>query len=188
MILRGRSAWNPSERIYSGVWATCGLCVLFHQPQIYIVYRVVFGTRLEGPSLSLRWFLPQWPHIFRPHIIQTFERLRCHLKRLNDGENPGPRPPVLQYVILLDLSSLSFRDFVRWIPFRGLNSIPDWGNQNIELLSWTLREIVPRFPGMLAGGKWIVSSISGGRIRSLYKPYLQFLCSIIHGLMLDYGI
>lgn len=50
---------------------------------------------------------------FRPHIIQTFERLRCHLKRLNDGENPGPRPPVLQYVILLDLSSLSFRDFVR---------------------------------------------------------------------------
>jgi hypothetical protein len=50
---------------------------------------------------------------FRLHIIQTFERLRCHLKCLNDGENPGPRPPILQYVILLDLKSLSFRDFVR---------------------------------------------------------------------------
>ena len=50
---------------------------------------------------------------FRLHIIQTFERLRCHLKCLNDEENPGPRPPILQYVILLDLKSLSFRDFVR---------------------------------------------------------------------------
>lgn len=70
---------------------------------------------------------------FKLHIIQTFERLRCHLKRLNDGENPGPRLPILQYVILLDLKSLSFRDF------------------NIELLSWVLRDIVPRFPGMLAG-------------------------------------
>jgi hypothetical protein len=50
---------------------------------------------------------------FKLHIIQTFERLRCHLKCLNDAENPGPRPPILQYVILLDLKCLSFRDFVR---------------------------------------------------------------------------
>jgi hypothetical protein len=48
---------------------------------------------------------------FRPHIIQTFERLRCHLKCLNDGEDPGV--PILQYVILLDLKNLSFRDVVR---------------------------------------------------------------------------
>jgi hypothetical protein len=51
----------------------------------------------------------------RPHIIQTFEHLRCHLKYLNDGEDPGL--PILQYVILLDLKNLSFRDVVSRISF-----------------------------------------------------------------------
>jgi len=57
------------------------------------------------------------PNAFKSHVIQAFERLRCHLKCLNDGEGPGLRPPILQYVILLDLKSLSYKDIVRRTSF-----------------------------------------------------------------------
>ncbi|RDB25475.1 Protein real-time [Hypsizygus marmoreus] len=81
----------------------------------------------------------------RPLILRTFERLRAHLKCLNDTLM-APEKPTLQYIVLLDLQGLSLRSF------------------DTELLRWILREIIPRFPGMLAGVfmlnySWVYSGV-----------------------------
>ncbi|KAF5321944.1 hypothetical protein D9619_001492 [Psilocybe cf. subviscida] len=65
-------------------------------------------------------------------VIRSFEKLRLHLKSLYDSSEDHQHPP-LQYVVLLDLSRLS------------LQSI------NVDLFTWMVREVIPRFPGMLAG-------------------------------------
>ncbi|KAG6827344.1 hypothetical protein H0H92_012165 [Tricholoma furcatifolium] len=44
----------------------------------------------------------------KPMIIEAFERLRCHLKDLNAAS----APPILQYVILLDVKDFSLAYFV----------------------------------------------------------------------------
>ncbi|PFH49760.1 hypothetical protein AMATHDRAFT_76020 [Amanita thiersii Skay4041] len=67
----------------------------------------------------------------KPVILHAFEKLRLNLKELNDSLNN--RDPALQYMVLLDLDGLLLQ------------------NLNIELIAWTLREVIPRFPGMLAG-------------------------------------
>ncbi|KAF5380370.1 hypothetical protein D9615_004739 [Tricholomella constricta] len=67
----------------------------------------------------------------KPKIVQTFERLRRHLRNLNASATTTS--PILQYIVLLDLQGLSLKSF------------------DIEVLSWTIREIIPRFPGMLGG-------------------------------------
>ncbi|KAF8070799.1 CRAL-TRIO domain-containing protein [Lyophyllum atratum] len=67
----------------------------------------------------------------RPIILQTFERLRRHLNDLR--ASPTPRSPILQYIVLLDLQGFSMRSF------------------DLDLLTWITREIIPQFPGMLAG-------------------------------------
>ncbi|KAH9485075.1 hypothetical protein JR316_0001981 [Psilocybe cubensis] len=64
-------------------------------------------------------------------IIQAFEQLRLHLRKLYDSSDDDARPP-LQYVVLLDLSQLS------------LHSI------NIDLFTWAVREVIPRFSGLVA--------------------------------------
>jgi len=64
-------------------------------------------------------------------ILQTMERLRANLQRLN--VNSGSSQPILQYIVLLDLAGMS------------LTSVKK------EVITWTLREAIPRFPGMLAG-------------------------------------
>ncbi|KAF9482205.1 CRAL/TRIO domain-containing protein [Pholiota conissans] len=65
-------------------------------------------------------------------IIQAFEQLRLHLRKLYDNSEDHRNPP-LQYVALLDLKQISLQ------------------SMNVELFTWTIREIIPRFPGMLAG-------------------------------------
>ncbi|KDR75091.1 hypothetical protein GALMADRAFT_122666 [Galerina marginata CBS 339.88] len=64
-------------------------------------------------------------------LIRAFEQLRLHLKKVYDLSEDDPRPP-LQYVVLLDLRQLSFQSI------------------NIDFFTWTVREVVPRFPGMIA--------------------------------------
>ncbi|KAM6502110.1 CRAL-TRIO domain containing protein [Amanita muscaria] len=63
-------------------------------------------------------------------ILQAFEILRINLKRLNDKSAGNP---ALQYVVLLDLEGLFLQKL------------------NMELVIWTLREVIPHYPGMLAG-------------------------------------
>ena len=90
-----------------------------------------------------------------PMILQTFERLRVYLQSLNktSSELNGP---ILQYIILLDLKGVTFRNIVRISYLENffnveLRRIP---YQNRELITWTLHEVIPKFPGMLAGGKF----------------------------------
>ncbi|KAF4597952.1 CRAL-TRIO domain-containing protein [Pleurotus pulmonarius] len=64
-------------------------------------------------------------------ITQGLELLRQHLRLLNSSQTEDD-PPILQYVVLLDLAGLSMQGI------------------NIDLITWTLRETIPRFPGMLA--------------------------------------
>ncbi|KDQ55784.1 hypothetical protein JAAARDRAFT_59749 [Jaapia argillacea MUCL 33604] len=68
----------------------------------------------------------------RGRVIDALERLRLHLRVLNvDNEGEGAER-TLQYVLLLDLQGASIQ------------------SMNIDLLTWYLRELYPRFPGMLA--------------------------------------
>ncbi|KAF8971084.1 CRAL-TRIO domain-containing protein [Flammula alnicola] len=86
-------------------------------------------------------------------VIRAFEQLRIHLKRLYDSSQDHRRPP-LQYVLLLDLGQLS------------LQSI------NIDLFTWTVREIVPRFPGMLAGVFMLNYSWAHSGLWTIFKRLL----------------
>ncbi|KAF8902909.1 CRAL-TRIO domain-containing protein [Gymnopilus junonius] len=70
--------------------------------------------------------------LLKRFLIRAFEQLRLHLKKLYDDSEDNLRPP-LQYIALFDLSQLSFQSI------------------NIDLFTWSLREVIPRFPGMIAG-------------------------------------
>ncbi|TFK44283.1 CRAL-TRIO domain-containing protein [Crucibulum laeve] len=74
----------------------------------------------------------QSPEESRRLIIALFEQLRIHLTCLHERSTNGDDLP-LQYVVLVDLKGLSMQSI------------------DIDLMSWMLREVVPRFPGMLAG-------------------------------------
>ncbi|KAF9050045.1 CRAL-TRIO domain-containing protein [Panaeolus papilionaceus] len=87
-------------------------------------------------------------------IIQAFERLRLHLQVLHDRCIANDEPPPLQYVALLDLSQLSFQSI------------------NVDLFSWTLREVIPRFPGMLGGVFMLNYSWAYSGLWSIFKRLL----------------
>ncbi|KAG5646253.1 hypothetical protein DXG03_004080 [Asterophora parasitica] len=93
------------------------------------------------------------PDAVKPKIVQTFERLRRHLRDLNASATAPS--PILQYVVLLDLQGLSLKSFVNLsaLSAGSLNgySTAHSRSQDVEVLSWTIREIIPRFPGMLGG-------------------------------------
>ncbi|KNZ82196.1 hypothetical protein J132_06268 [Termitomyces sp. J132] len=66
----------------------------------------------------------------KSNVIELFEGLRCHLKDINADSTTLP---IFQYMIILDIKETSLRTF------------------DLDLFTWTLREIIPRFPGMLGG-------------------------------------
>ncbi|KAG6920152.1 hypothetical protein DXG01_004918 [Tephrocybe rancida] len=68
----------------------------------------------------------------KPIIIETFERLRCHLQKLKKASAASP---ILQYIVLLDVKEFSLKYF------------------DLDLFTWILREVIPKFSGMLGGGK-----------------------------------
>ncbi|KAJ7354666.1 CRAL-TRIO domain-containing protein [Mycena albidolilacea] len=87
---------------------------------------------------------------YKPLIIRGLECLRLHLKRLN-GDSHQSGVPILQYVILLDLENLSTQSL------------------NIDLVTWTLRDAIPKFPGLLAAAFMINYSWTHAGIWSLAK-------------------
>ncbi|KAJ7451843.1 CRAL-TRIO domain-containing protein [Mycena galericulata] len=92
---------------------------------------------------------------YKPLIIRGLESLRLHLKRLNENSPRSPaQNPTLQYVILLDLKNLSTQSL------------------NIDLVTWTLREVIPQFPGLLAAAFMINYSFTHLGIWSLAKRVL----------------
>ncbi|KAJ7049689.1 hypothetical protein C8F01DRAFT_1264912 [Mycena amicta] len=86
---------------------------------------------------------------YKPLLLRALERLRLHLQQLNE-DNPS-QSPILQYVILLDLKNLSTQSL------------------NIDLVTWTLREAIPHFPGMLAAAFMINYSWAHSGIWSIAK-------------------
>ncbi|KAJ6594437.1 CRAL-TRIO domain-containing protein [Mycena capillaripes] len=89
---------------------------------------------------------------YKPLIIRGLECLRLHLKRLNDDSHQAP--PTLQYVILLDLKNLSTQSL------------------NIDLITWTLRNAIPQFPGLLAAAFMINYSWAHAGIWTIAKRVL----------------
>ncbi|KAJ7467174.1 CRAL-TRIO domain-containing protein [Mycena latifolia] len=89
---------------------------------------------------------------YKPLILRGLERLRLHLKRLNRDARQSA--PILQYVILLDLESLSTQSL------------------NIDLVTWTLREAIPQFPGLLAAAFMINYSWAHAGLWSIAKRVL----------------
>ena len=85
-------------------------------------------------------------------IIQAFERLRIYLKCLCDTAE-DIKEPTLQYVALLDLQQLSLQGLVRDSYVKAFFHSDVTILQNIDLFNWTLREVIPMFPGMVAGGE-----------------------------------
>ncbi|KAJ3809028.1 CRAL-TRIO domain-containing protein [Lentinula aff. lateritia] len=65
-----------------------------------------------------------------PLLIRAMEQFRLRLKTLNATSDQGFT--VLQYIVLFDVKDLSVQ------------------NLSVDLISWVLRDLVPRFPGMLA--------------------------------------
>jgi hypothetical protein len=114
-------------------------------------------------------------------IMRAFEILRIHLKKLYEMSEDNEKPS-LQYVALLDLSQLSLQSLVsfsilsRFYFFIYFEPII----QNIDLFTWTLREVIPRFPGMIAAGEFSNWSCQS---RDIDNCFDQYLCLIIHGLM-----
>ncbi|KAJ7782344.1 CRAL-TRIO domain-containing protein [Mycena maculata] len=90
---------------------------------------------------------------YKPLIIRGLESLRLHLKRLNENSPQSPNP-TLQYVLLLDLKNLSTQSL------------------NIDLVTWTLREVIPQFPGLLAAAFMINYSWAHAGIWSIAKRVL----------------
>ncbi|KAF8268605.1 CRAL-TRIO domain-containing protein [Lactarius quietus] len=68
----------------------------------------------------------------REHILRTVEGLRINLHSINPSSPPeGSMPgPVLQYILLVDMESASLRSF------------------NLDLLTWYIHEVGPRYPGL----------------------------------------
>ncbi|KAF9236354.1 CRAL-TRIO domain-containing protein [Melanogaster broomeanus] len=68
----------------------------------------------------------------RVALLQEVERLRVHLEYIKGPHDNNERFP-LQYVVLVDLEGVSIPNF-----------------KNLELFSWLLTDVIPRYPGMLA--------------------------------------
>ena len=96
--------------------------------------------------------LLELPDIGKDFFVPTMEILRGHLQQLNDDRLLfGETQPTLQYVVILDVAGLSIRSIVS-----SFDSFPESLRtmciQSVDLINWTMREIIPRFPGMLAAG------------------------------------
>ncbi|KAI0029881.1 CRAL-TRIO domain-containing protein, partial [Vararia minispora EC-137] len=87
------------------------------------------------------------------YILYALESLRCHLVRLNSESN-GDLNPILQCILLLDLENASMKIL------------------DVDILSWYIREAMPRFPGLLAAALILNSSWAQSGTWSVVKHVL----------------
>ncbi|CCL99661.1 uncharacterized protein FIBRA_01681 [Fibroporia radiculosa] len=74
----------------------------------------------------------------RDILVGCMELLRLHLQRLNslcDVEQIPARQPILQYIAIVDMEGVSYKNLGQ-----------------IDLIRWFIHEVIPKFPGMLAAG------------------------------------
>lgn len=109
-------------------------------------------------------------------LIRALERLRLHMKQIYDESRDDD--PILQYVVLLDLSELSFQNIVR-LSFNKFHKFNfEREPQDVNLFTWIAKDLTPRFPGMIGAGKFC---------RYFRRSYdtLLFIISIV--FMLNYS-
>ncbi|KAI9067348.1 CRAL/TRIO domain-containing protein [Trametes sanguinea] len=118
----------------------------------------------------------------REVLIHHMEQLRLNLKALNERTNPGGTDgeivPVLQYAALFDIANIS--------GFAEISSA-----QNMDLVTWFIFELIPRFPGMLAAVfvlnySWAHSGVWGLVKRVLPKSALSRICFPSRDELLQY--
>ncbi|OSD07045.1 CRAL/TRIO domain-containing protein [Trametes coccinea BRFM310] len=119
----------------------------------------------ERPILIIRVAeILRAPGDVREVLVHHMEQLRLNLKALNEGTNPGDTDgefvPILQYVALFDIANISVQD------------------TNMDLITWFIFELIPRFPGMLAAVcvlnySWAHSGVWGLVKRVLPKSALS---------------
>ncbi|KAI0318889.1 CRAL-TRIO domain-containing protein [Amylostereum chailletii] len=88
---------------------------------------------LGRPVVVLRLaVLDQCQEDIKTYMLCTLELLRIQLSALNTIRESEGASPILQYVLLVDMAGVSLRTI------------------NVDLLTWYMRDAVPRFPGLLA--------------------------------------
>ena len=93
-------------------------------------------------------------------IIRNMELFRLHLERLNEQSREDVEfRPILQYVALLDIQCVSFSSMVSDLFVLFTTPASTNVQHNVELLTWYINELLPRFPGMLAAGTRTVSKM-----------------------------
>ncbi|EFI28227.1 hypothetical protein CC1G_14252 [Coprinopsis cinerea okayama7 len=93
------------------------------------------------------------PEVVKIGILQFFETLRQHLAERFHQCKQGDTPP-LQCMVLVDLRALSFQ------------------RSAIDIVSWAVREVIPRYPGMLAGVFMLNYSWTHSSLWSIVKRIL----------------
>ena len=65
--------------------------------------------------------------------------------------NPGQDIP-LQCMVILDLKNLTFQRAVSTLPVLSSECTMLTVLKGLDIMTWAVREVIPRYPGMLAGG------------------------------------
>lgn len=84
----------------------------------------------------------------------SLDRLRVHLRKLNASAELADRDITLQCVFLVDLEGLSIQSV------------------NLKILTWFMKEVVPRYPGMLGAVFFLNYSWTYGVTWSVAKRLL----------------
>lgn len=140
----------------------------FGRPILVLRAADVASAAQRESTVSLREVLPV-----------VFERLRLLLTELNaksQDEEPSPEP-TLQYTILVDLKGISLQNLVGFYSKATyIILFSQFRFQNIEALTWVVKEIIPKFPGMLA----TVFMINYSWMHSGVWNVVKFVQPIIH--------
>lgn len=97
------------------------------------------------------------PDEARPALIHYTELLRRNLEAINTERVRTSQEceiPILQYIALIDIGGMSVQSVVR--PFGACCEVRHHNvplGQSIDLITWFVYELIPRFPGMLGAGK-----------------------------------
>lgn len=84
-------------------------------------------------------------------LLQFFERTRQNLFDVGKSARAEEDIP-LQCVVILDLKNLTFQRAVSDLRWDSAARVHVSIEQGLDIMTWAIREVVPRFPGMLAGG------------------------------------
>jgi hypothetical protein len=86
---------------------------------------------------------------FKHLLMPTIDHLQAHLRELNASQK-RTETPILQYIVLLDLADVPIQHVVCSLAFPSYSA--KFSRQDVKLIAWSMRDVIPRFPGMIAAG------------------------------------